>query len=214
MRGTGPSWQPRSGSGVLSLDNATPIGAGLHRECYLHPEDERLCVKVIVAGNSDENRREARYYSRLSARGISWDMLARFHGLVETSRGEGAVFGLIRDYEGSISRPLNEYLENPALGAQCQATLPRALPALKTYLLENRIVTMTLKAKNILVQRTGADQGRLVIVDNVGNSDFIPLSHYVGALGRLKIRRKWRRFENDLLQRYPEIPALREALPC
>jgi hypothetical protein len=32
-------------------------------------------------------------------------------------------------------------------------------------------------------------------VDNVGNSDFLPLSNYSGLLARLKIKRKWRRFE-------------------
>jgi hypothetical protein len=193
---------------MLCLDNARLIGRGLHRECYLHPQDERLCVKVVVAGNSDENRREARYYSRLAARGISWEMLAKFHGLVDTSLGEGAVFDLVRDYDGSISRPLSGYLEDPGLGVDCAAILPRALPALKRYLLANRVVTMTLKSKNILLQRSGEREGKLVIVDNVGNSDFIPLSHYIAWLGRLKIRRKWRRFERDLRDGNPRGDAL------
>ena len=89
----------------LQLDDPLLIGRGLHRECYQHPEYGNLCVKVVVAGNSDENRRESRYYRQLEARGISWDMLARFHGLVDTSRGEGAVFDLVRDFDGEVSRP-------------------------------------------------------------------------------------------------------------
>ncbi len=188
---------------MISLDNAFLVGSGLHRRCYQHPEDENLCVKVVVAGNSDENRREARYYTQLAARDISWEMLARFHGLVETSLGEGAVFDLVRDYDGAISRPLSVYLDDPQLAGYCRSVLPQALPALKRYLLHNRVVTMTLKSKNMLLQLSGRDSGRLVIVDNVGNSDFIPLSHHIGWMGRAKIRRKWRRFKRDLCHQYP-----------
>ena len=156
-----------------------------------------------MAGNSDENRREASYYTRLADRGISWDLLARFHGLVETSLGEGAVFDLVRDYDGDISRPLDRYLDAPTLAAWVGDVLPVALSALGQYLLDNRVVTMTLKSKNILLQKRGAGEASLVLVDNVGNTDFIPLSHYSGLFGRMKIRRKWRRFERDLRRQYP-----------
>jgi len=210
MRRTETDYPPAVVS-VISLDAATLVGRGLHRECYVHPANDSLCIKVIVAGNSDENRREASYYTRLAARGISWEMLARFHGLVATNLGEGAVFDLVRDYTGTISLPLAHYLENPLLRADSRTLLPDALPALSRYLLDNRVVTMTLKTKNILLQRTGEAQGRLVIVDNVGNSDFIPLSHYVAGLGRMKIRRKWRRFTEGLDEQYSEDEVLSAA---
>lgn len=80
---------------VISLDTATLVGRGLHRECYVHLANDGMCIKIIVAGKSDEKRREARYYTRLAARGISWQMLARFHGLIEQypgNEGFGAAF--------------------------------------------------------------------------------------------------------------------------
>ena len=197
---------------MLQLDNATLIGTGLHRECYLHPRDESLCVKIVVAGNSDENRREARYYSQLAARGICWDMLTRFHGLVPTSKGEGAVFDLVRDWDGVVSRTLAEYLARADWSTEFGAILQTALPGLRDYLLRNRVVTMTLKSKNILVQRESPLAGRLVVIDNVGNSDFIPLSHQIALLGRRKIRRKWRRFEAELIAQHPENEVLRQIL--
>jgi hypothetical protein len=157
---------------MLQLESARLVGKGLHRECYEYPGDPTRCIKVVVAGNSDENRREARYYALLAARGISWEMLSRFYGLEDTL----------------------------------------ALPALRAYLLRDRVVTMTLKSKNILLQMTTGKSGRLVIVDNVGNSDFIPLSNYIGLLARAKIRRKWRRFEADLLTQNPDNMVLRRIL--
>ena len=183
---------------MLVIDRSTLVGKGLHRECFVHPDDHNRCVKIVVAGNSDENRREAQYYSQLASRGISWEMLTRFHGLVETSLGEGAVFDLVRDYNGEVSRTLDYYLDSEDLRQLCGTALVEALNALKNYLLANSVITMTLKAQNVLFQQTMEHQGKLVIVDNVGNSDFIPITNYSPYLARLKIRRKWRRFEQSL----------------
>lgn len=199
---------------MLELDTATLVGKGLHRECYEYPGDSTRCVKIVVAGNSDENRREARYYQRLARRRVSWDMLSVFHGLEPTSRGEGAVFDLIRDYDGCVSQTLRHYLESQALSASNEVILVGALADLKVYLLRNRIVTMTLKSKNILLQKTAQDAGKLVIVDNVGNSDFIPLSNYIGSLARRKILRKWRRFEADIQRQNPNNEVLPRLLPA
>ena len=187
---------------MIEIDTHAMIGKGLHRECFVHPEDSNLCVKIVVAGNSDENRREASYYARLERRGVSWEMLPRFHGLVQTNLGEGAIFDLVRDYDGPVSHTLAHYLASKRLTAEHATVLRTALVNLKDYLLQNRIITMTLKPKNILFQQYAAGEGRLVIVDNIGNSDFIPLANHSKWLARRKIQRKWRRFEANLRSAY------------
>jgi len=183
---------------MIELDPHALVGKGLHRECFVHPLDPRRCIKIVVAGSGNENRREQSYYAELENKGISWEMLPRFYGLVETNLGEGAVFDLIRDYDGRISLTLSHYLSSPQLTSLHELALRDALRALKSYLLEYRIITMTLKPKNILFQLESADTGRLVIVDNIGNSDFIPLVNFSPRLARWKIRRKWQRFEKSL----------------
>jgi hypothetical protein len=188
---------------MIELDPSALIGKGLHRECFMHPLDPGLCIKIVVAGSINENHREARYYHHLAKRDISWEMLTRFHGLVDTNLGEGAVFDLVRDYNGQVSATLACYLESTTPDASVAAALSDALARLKAYLLENRVITMTLKPKNILFRLDGPDSGTLVIVDNIGNSDFVPLADYSAALARRKIRRKWCRFEASLLSLYP-----------
>jgi hypothetical protein len=188
---------------MLIIDPGKMIGKGLHRECFEHPDNPHWCVKIVVAGNSNENHREAAYYKRLSGRGISWEMLTRFHGLVDTSMGEGAVFDLVKDYTGEVSGTLTRYLASEELTSSYSAVLAGALIALKAYLMENRVITMTLKTKNIVFQRGVDGQGKLVIVDNVGNSDFIPAADYSAFLARLKIQRKWHRFEKVLRESHP-----------
>ena len=183
---------------MIELDRGTLIGKGLHRECFIHPEDPARCIKVVVAGSSNENRREAKYYRLLARRGVSWEGLARFHGLVQTNLGEGAIFDLVRDYDGQVSQTLAHYLDSGQLTTDQQAELSNVLEPLKAYLLRHRIITMTLKAKNMLYQKTAEKKAKLVLVDNVGNSDFIPLANYSAILARRKILRKWRRFEQTL----------------
>lgn len=197
---------------MIDIDTRALIGKGLHRECYVHPDDSSLCIKVVVSGNIDENRREAAYYGRLARRGVSWEMLPRFHGLEQTSLGEGAVFDLIRDHDGPVSHTLAHYLGSTELSSRHAVALHQALVDLKQYLLDNRIITMTLKPKNILFQQRAGGQGRLIIVDNIGNSDFFPVANHSRWLAGRKIQRKWKRFENNLRRAYRDNPHLQELL--
>ena len=183
---------------IIELDPHALVGKGLHRECFVHPGDPTRCIKIVVSGSGNENRREQGYYAELTRKGISWEMLPRFYGLVETTLGEGAVFDLIRDYDGRISLTLRHYLASEQLTSLHDTALRDALQALKGYLLEHLIITMTLKPKNILFQMDSPETGKLVIVDNIGNSDFIPLVKYSSRLATWKISRKWRRFELSL----------------
>lgn len=64
---------------------------------------------------------------------------------------------------------------------------------LRRYMLENAIVSMTLKAKNICYQKRGS-HSRLILVDSIGNSDYVKLCNYVKAYARLKMRRRWNKF--------------------
>ena len=80
---------------MISLDKSSLVGKGLHRECHRHPENKNLCIKVVVAGNADESQREKKYYSQLEKRGISWDMIPKFYGDLETNLGLGSVFDLV-----------------------------------------------------------------------------------------------------------------------
>ena len=183
---------------MLTLESSALIGRGLRRECYFHPEDENKCIKVVVSGDHKETRREQSYYRLLEKRNISWRMLARFYGNVDTNLGERAVFDLIRDYNGEISRTLGHYVSAHNETDHSSQYLYCALPLLKQYLLKWKIVTMSLKPQNIVYKKTHESKGFLVVIDNIGNSDFIPICNYVGWMAIRKIHRKWQRFE-DLL---------------
>jgi hypothetical protein len=139
-------------------------------------------------------------------------MLARFYGNVETNRGQGAVFELIRDHNGEVSKTLEHYISADIAADIDYQDLSRALPVLKQYLLDWKIVTMSFKPQNIVYKKINKSEVALVVIDNIGNSDFIPICNYVDFMAIRKIRRKWLRFEDSLVKDYAQNLALQHVL--
>ncbi len=98
---------------VIELSSSLLFGRGHYRECYIHPLRHDLCVKIFRKQNKSKQKRQIRYYRYLEQRNISWEMMPRFHGIVDTNLGPGMVFDLIRDYDDEISKPLNFFLTDP-----------------------------------------------------------------------------------------------------
>lgn len=191
------------GGGRLRLDADHLVGRGLHRACYVHPHAPDKCIKVLSARHREasyevEKRREISYYRLLTERGNSWRHVARYYGEAETCAGRGSVFELLRDADGEVSKTLEFYLAAP-LGGGDAGALASAVQTLYAGMLDECIITMNIKAKNIVWQRA-AGRVRLVLVDGLGHADYIPVCDYVAFLARLKIRRRWMRFAQVALQ--------------
>lgn len=197
---------------MLQLKRSAFIGKGLHRECFVHPEDKNLCIKVVVRGDQSESEREESYYRHLQQRQIIWQSLPKFHGHVETSMGRGAIFDLVRDDGGAISRTLEYYLSSANEEALDEGCLKAALDFLWDDLYQQKILTITIKPKNVLYQMLNENKGRLIIVDNIGNSDSIPICNYIGFLAREKTKRKWQRFLSELKKDYGDNAVLQSIL--
>ncbi|ROR99906.1 PhoP regulatory network protein YrbL [Sinobacterium caligoides] len=197
---------------MISIDKSCFIGAGLHRHVYVHPDNPDYCIKIVVKGDDSESKREQSYYRHLQHRDISWKMLPRFIGNEETDLGNGAIFELVRDADSNISHTLEYYLNSPELTAANATGIVHALRELEEYLLSNRVITMTLKPKNIMYQRISSNSGCLVIIDNIGNSDLLPLANYCRPIAKMKIARKWQRFIQSMRTEYADSRPLQECL--
>lgn len=195
---------------MIELKPEAMIGKGLHRECYIHPEDPSRCIKVVVLRGEEETRREQAYYKFLQKRQIPWDMLPKFYGVEATSMGLGAVFDLVRDDDGEVGQTFAYYFESTSLTEHNYSGLLTSLQMLKAYLFRYNIITMTLKPKNIIFQRQTEQAGKAVIIDNIGNSDAIPLASYWHALGNIKMSRKWAQFIRLLEKDYSNNPVVQQ----
>lgn len=184
---------------MLELDESAPVAIGEHRKIFEHPEDRNLCIKVIWDGGAKETQREEKYYRLLEKKNISWELLPRYYGFIETNLGRGAIFDLVRDYDGGLSRSLGYYIASDTLEEAHQLSLSRAFVALKEYLCRYGVITMKLKSQNIVFRKLDDVEGELVLVDSVGNSDLLPICDYSAFFARRKVLRKWRRFETSLM---------------
>ena len=197
---------------MVNIEKSGLVGTGHHRECYRHPEDRNLCIKIVVSGNSKEISREKKHYIRLQKRGISWDMIPGYHGEIETNMGSGSVFDLVLDHDGAISNNLKYYLSSNELTEANYSQLSNALDLLKNYLLQHRIITMTLNPNNVLCKKLASGGLRLYVIDNIGNSDYIPICDVSSYFAKKKILRKWKRFEDKMLGKYKHNNALHKML--
>lgn len=195
---------------MINIDTSTFVGKGHHREVYRHPDDPSLCIKIVVDDDYDEREinREINYYRHLKKRKVSWDMLSQYHGDVTTNLGLGSVFSLITDPDGNVSKTLGYYLLSNVETEKHYDDLLNALVLFKEYLLKERIITKSLAHRNIVCERNELGIVRLHLVDNIGNAEFIPLCNYITFLGKKKVLRKWKRFEQKLLQEFPNNEAL------
>ncbi|QKJ87572.1 PhoP regulatory network protein YrbL [Paramixta manurensis] len=187
----------------MQLTLGSPIGKGRHRECYIHPENNALCVKIVYStesGGDKELKRELNYYRHLGARCINWDNLPRYHGEVETNLGIGYAYDLITDFDGNPSKELDFYLRQAQQNADF-AWLTPLLVAFKQNLETNQIVTMSLKPKNILVKQAHDGSRKLVVVDNIGEAAIIPAASWNRFFYHRKHTRLWQRFLT-LLENY------------
>ncbi len=124
----------------------------------------------------------------------------------------GAVFELIRDYQGNVSKTLEYYLSAQDETDFNYQNLAKVLTLLKQYLMKWKIVTMSIRPQNIVYKKINKTERALIIIDNIGNSDFIPICNYVDKLAIRKIKKKWQHFEYSLTKNYDQNKALQRML--
>lgn len=198
---------------VLLLRPLEPFTIGGTRLCFLHPNDPTKCVKVLRTDRTPGSRRartkglkrfrslkhwddqfkEVQAYEHLLKKSTPrvWDHVPEFFGQVQTDLGVGIVTRLFRNVNGEYPRNLEEELP-----AGMDTTLTRAVKDFKSWLREELVVTRDLLPHNIIVVRETEESCRLVIVDGIGNSEWIPVSTWFTWFARRKIARKIKKFDH------------------
>ena len=184
----------------IQLKKSDLIASGTNRACYAHPEDDKKCIKVTISGNHKETNREISYYKYLQKKDISWDMLAQFYGTIQTNLGDGEVVELIKDYDLSVSKSLDYYFRKITSQDDIQKFL-QLLIKLKTYLYEEKIYVKDLNAVNVVYQKYSDTEGRVVIIDGLAHSNYIPFSRGVESLTIKKIDKSWEHFMYKIKKR-------------
>ena len=197
------------------LGQQTPFAIGGTRICFVHPNDSNKCIKVLRPDRTpharrnlttgfkkfrpikhwDDQRKEITAYQQLLKRdnGTLWYHIPEFFGCVETDLGLGIVTRIFRNFDGKYPRNLEQEIP---LGID--TSLEAGIAEFKGWLRRELVVTRDLLPHNIIVVRDSIEQCRLIIVDGLGNSEWIPVSTWFLSFARRKIERKIAKFEGRI----------------
>ena len=141
----------------------------------------------------DDQWKEIRAYEHLRslARESIWEHVPRYFGTVETDFGIGIVTRLFTNVDGSIPLNLEELLTRSRSGYPQQA-----IEQFKSWLRRELFLSRNLLPHNIIAVRQSHHVLKLVIVDGIGNSEFIPISTWFTSLARRKIERRIQFFDH------------------
>lgn len=187
---------------MISLDDTHLLFRGNIRNVYLHPMNADRCIKITH--NLSRLRsvmRETRYLSKYQRQGKPFERLPRFHSWIDTSLGKGAIFDIVRDYDGSISKTLSFYIEQDFPDKFSPESISLELIAMRNHFLENNIIICDPAPHNIVVKYISKQTFSLVLVDGIGNPHFIKFGDILAHYSRKQILKKWSKY----LENHPTI---------
>jgi hypothetical protein len=177
---------------MIQLSENLFLGKGRTRECYRHPIDPSLCIKVDYHDKGcRQTSKEAKYYLKLRRikPKLEYNFIPHFHGMVETNLGPGGVFDLIRNDDGQVSRTLGECLRDGTVERE-RPLWEAALDQFLSRLIESGVILRDLNPGNLSARRLADGSIQLVAIDGIGHRDLIPLCDYFPWIARRKQARR------------------------
>lgn len=189
-------------SSSYQLSDSTLIGRGNKRDCYAHPEDPNLCIKVA---RYPERWQECQaqsivewyYTTHLKQRQVPLDHISDCHSWVQTNYAAGLVIERIRNEDGSPASTLRDALSTGRVEA---AQTDRMLLELKHWLIKHAIAIADLNGANLMVKGQDGND-RLIFVDGIGSREpdwKFTLYQRHPWLARMKTKRQWKRQEGEM----------------
>lgn len=189
---------------AINLSDDMLITRGYKRLCYQFPNNPEKIIKIDRKENkkANDNLIESIYYEYLKKKNVDFSHIAKCYGWIETSKGRGLVFEKITDFDGLASLTLENIIINKIL---TKLEIDDLIKELKEYLEKNQILFADIGLGNILCQKTGKGNYKLVIIDGLGSAKYdfrfkLRMSFYF--YNRYKIIAQWKRFMKKYKERF------------
>lgn len=203
---------------MICLGEKDLLAEGGRRLIYINPEDNNKLIKIVKQKDLDRKRRSLSFFKKwrndnsisentedfnaykvynMKSKEI-FKFVPRLFDYTETNFGKGLMTEFIKNYDGSATVSLQDYLKKYGFTHKIHL----ALKLLHKQLLKYNFITRELKDFNIVVKYISENNLRLYIIDGFGNQEFIPLSNYVGFLAKRKINKHFTIFLNSIKNNY------------
>jgi len=199
---------------IIYLKETQPFAQGGNRLCFVHPDNNALCIKILKPGkvaelrakrsffkkfrtNSyfDDNANEYKAYQQSAIkRGAEhvYTHIPRCYGWQKTDQGRGLVLDYYQQKSGLPCKTLEHYLHEHGFTAEIQAKLND----LADYLRSTRLMTKNIIPHNVVL----AGDETLKIIDGIGTSSPLNIAniskaaktHYINRrIDRMFLRARW-----------------------
>ena len=177
------------------------IAEGAYRLCYEHPDHKEWCVRVPKkSGDYKVLKLELTNYHKVK-KVLSKYITAYQEDLVETNYGLGLVSELLRDDNGKISEPIYEYMKN------MDEDLSVQLKDFFSILIYTQTFFFDFNLKNFIIQiKNGKKELKFIDLKSLNMNrswSFLQLEHVIPALALWKMKRRMKRFYEEIKQPYP-----------
>ena len=208
---------------MIVLSGAIPIASGLFRDCYRHPDNPALCIKVARIRPAHEpdlrrhawlrplrlpNELEYEEYRQRKAAGVPLERyLPRLHGFVATDRGPGLCVDLLQSDDGTSPVSIENYLAGTGrLDGIPHAAIQTDYAGFADFCVDHAILASSDELSNVgYVRQNGVYRFIVFDMKHRQNLEFIPVSSFIQVLRRRKIRRRFNRSQAKLERRLAEL---------
>lgn len=163
------------------------LGKGTERWCFHHPQDKKRVIKISFKTHAQQTKREINYFSFLKKRRIPFTHIPGYYGKLEGKNYTGLLQAFIQNYDGSSPELFTDYIKKDPAQAK------KLAGELFAYLYKHNILPCDLTADNMVIVSETPARRKFMLIDGLGCTDFIPLAQYSKFLGRMKIKRKFRK---------------------
>lgn len=180
---------------MLILNENLLIAKGGTRNCYHHPTRNDQCVKVTHTGGIRMYLRTLReiYYTK-KYKTKKFEVAPYYYGKTKTNLGTGYIFGKVKDWNGKTSITLLNFVKY-----NNEDKILAMISQMYNSFLKNRALVHDLHPGNIVVYyKDLKTDPYLVLIDGIGNNDFIKICDYSKFFHKKKLNRKFDRLIQKL----------------
>ncbi len=193
-----PSVDDMSQSSAIVLTEK--LGSGGERDCYIHPDNKKLCVKVNRPGviGRRQNLIDWTYYKSLSARNIASPHIPACHAWINTDKGIGLVTDRICRADFSAAPSVLEALHSGEISLNQATTL---INTLFEYMISHNVVVVDYHPDHFILSEQPDSSVVVAIVDGLGTRHLgfrFWLRTHIHAYGRKKTRAVWKKALDSL----------------